>query len=190
VKVIGLTGGIGSGKSTVAVIFESLGVPVFNSDLEAKKLYQNKEVLSQVESHFGEGVIDNGTLSIKKLAGIIFKDQQELAWINNLIHPLVQTVFDDWKGKQEGDFVIKESAILLESGSATSCDVVITVEADLALRIQRVVKRDGVSEEEVKRRVSNQGDATYRITESDFVIYNNEELLKPQIINVLQSLRV
>ena len=188
-KVIGLTGGIGSGKSTVAVIFKSLGVPVFNSDSEAKKLYQNKEVLSQVKLHFGESVMENGTLSFKKLAAIVFNNNQELAWINKLIHPLVQTVFEEWKGKQQGDFVLKESAILIESGGYLSCDEVVTVESDLELRMQRVIKRDGVSEEEVKARVNNQRDEEYRIAKSDFVIYNNHEPIEPQIINVLHSLR-
>jgi dephospho-CoA kinase len=189
VKVIGLTGGIGSGKTTVADIFKSLGIPVFNSDLAAKKLYQDKAVLAQLKTHFGEEVMEDEELSFKKLANIIFNDKLELAWINKLIHPLVSEVFELWKSKQEGSLVLKESAILIESGAYVNCDKIITVEADEELRIERVVERDGVSFEEVKVRISKQYTDAQRREAADYVINNNGELLIPHVTELLKELK-
>ena len=187
-KVIGLTGGIGSGKSTVAVIFKSLGIPVFNSDVEAKKLYQKEEILSAVKSHFGEAVMEKGTLSFKKLAAIIFNDNQELAWINELIHPLVQNVFEEWKTDQRGTFVLKESAILIESGAYLSCDKVITVEASEKLRIARVMKRDKADITQVEARLSKQWTDQKRRKHADYVIDNEHKMIIPQVTQVFKCL--
>lgn len=188
-KVIGLTGGIGSGKSTVAKIFESLGIPVFNSDYEAKKLYQNKDVLLKVKTHFGDKVFSNGEVSFKKLAEVIFNNENELLWINKLIHPLVQTVFEQWKGLQQGSLVLKESAILIESGGHLACDKVITVEADEQLRIKRVMERDNLSQSQVKERITKQLTDTERRKIADYVIYNNNEPLNTQINELLIQLK-
>jgi dephospho-CoA kinase len=189
VKVIGLTGGIGSGKSTVAKIFESLGIPVFNSDTEAKKLYQNKDILLKVKMHFGDKVFNDGAISFKKLAEVIFNSETELSWINKLIHPLVQEVFEQWKSEQQGDLVLKESAILIESGGHLHCDKVITIEADEQVRIKRVMERDNLSQSQVQERITKQLTDSERRKLADYLIYNNNETLNVQINELLMQLK-
>ena len=188
-KVIGLTGGIGAGKSYIASLFEQKGISVYDSDSEAKKLMNQPEVIQQVRQLFGNEVVENNSVNRKKLAAIVFNQPEKLKKLNQLIHPLVKQHFEDWKSKQTTPFVLKESAILLESGAYTSCDFIITVEAPEALRIQRVVQRDGVTPEEVLARIQNQWTSEQRIAQSDFMIHNTEtQNVQEQVNQIFEQL--
>ncbi|MCB9426171.1 MAG: dephospho-CoA kinase [Flavobacteriales bacterium] len=171
-KIIGLTGGIGSGKTYVARLFEEKGVPIYLADDEAKKISESKEVNVKIKDYFGETVFENGVLDRKKLGAIVFNDAKKLAALNSIIHPLVRQRFLDWVKQQEAPFVLKEAAILFESKSNQDCTIVITVEAPIEERIKRVVLRDGLTEEGVKSRISRQMTAQERMEKSDFVIQN------------------
>jgi dephospho-CoA kinase len=173
-KIVGLTGGIGSGKSTIAKHFESLGIPIYIADDEARKLTNSLEILSKIEIVFGKSVFDNDVLNRKKLGEIVFQNPKKLAQLNAIIHPAVQLHFDNWLTKHSNHkFIIKESAILFENGTNKKCDYVITVVATLENRIKRVLKRDNMSREEVLLRVNNQWTDQKKIEKSDFIINNN-----------------
>ena len=142
-KIIGLTGGIGSGKTTVAEQFETLGVPVYIADIEAKKIMDLPETIQLVKGKFGNSIFDVAILNREKLAKIVFENPEKLQKLNSIIHPLVKRHFQEWVQKNKDSiFVIKETAILFESGSYIDCDKIITVVAPLELRIARVLKRD------------------------------------------------
>lgn len=189
VKIIGLTGGIGSGKTTVANIFEAMGVPVFNSDFQAKLQYQKKEVQQKVLEYFGEDLADASTgINFPKLARIIFFDQSKLNWINALIHPLVEQDFQKWKEGINSKIVVKESAILIESGGNNKCDYTVAVTADVEERINRVMARDGISKVEVQKRINKQMSEEQRNEIVDYVINNENELLIPQVLKIINEL--
>lgn len=172
-KIIGLTGGIGSGKTTVARQFEALGVPVYIADTEAKKIMDFPETIRQIKTEFGDSIFDNGILNREKLAKIVFENPEKLQKINSIVHPLVKNHFIEWvKKNRDSNFVIKETAILFESGSYTDCDKIISVVAPLETRIQRVLKRDDSDYESVMKRVKNQWTDEMRTAKSDFVIEN------------------
>lgn len=174
-KIIGLTGGIGSGKTTVAKQFEALGVPVYIADTEARKIMDLPETIQLVKEEFGNSIFDEEALNRKKLAEIVFENPEKLQKLNNIIHPLVNRHFREWVQKNEDSiFVIKETAILFESGSYTDCDKIITVVAPLELRISRVLERDDSDYESVIKRVQNQWTDEMRIAKSDYVIENIE----------------
>ena len=187
---IGITGGIGSGKSTVCKIFETLKIPVYNADISAAKIINtNKELKKALISLFGEDIYtDLGILDRKKLAKIIFSDKEALAKVNSLIHPAVRADYQEWlEENKEAKFTIKEAAILFESGAYKQVDKVITVFAPEELRIKRVMNREPITREEVLRRIKNQMSEEEKIKRSDFVIYNDEkQLLIPQVIKLLQ----
>ncbi len=185
---VGLTGGIGSGKSTVAKVFAILGIPVFNSDLAAKSCYQDDAVKFSLASKFGVGIFENGVINFKKLSDLVFKDSKELAWLNQQIHPMVKFKFEQWLEQQSVPYVIKEAAILFESGANHSCNKVITVVATQDLRIKRVSKRDHLSSDKILERIHQQWADEQKINLSDFVIYNNTELIVPQILVIHQQL--
>ena len=156
-KIIGLTGGIGSGKTTIAQYFKSLGVPVYIADDEAKKLLDNSVVKKKVKEIFGEFVFKNNTISKEKLASIVFQNPQKLSELNAIIHPVVKEHFQLWVAKHQNEpILIKEAAILFESGSNQDCDKIITVIAPLETRIQRVISRDQTSKEAILNRIKNQ----------------------------------
>lgn len=172
-RIIGLTGGIGSGKSTIADYFKSLGVPVYIADLEAKKIMDEPEIVKKVQSIFDENVIENNTLNRKKIAELVFSAPEKLKKLNAIVHPEVKKHFLDWVRQHKNfPFVIKEAAILFESGSYIDCDKIILVTAPLDVRIQRVIKRDNVSEDQVMERIKNQWDEDKKIALSDFLIEN------------------
>ncbi|HEY6162997.1 MAG TPA: dephospho-CoA kinase [Bacteroidia bacterium] len=185
-KVIGITGGIGSGKSTVCRIFKTLGIPVFNADDEAKKLYSEAEVRKKVTALLGEEVYRDGALDRAVVAKKVFSDKTLLAQLNNIIHPAVQEKFVQWcKENASAPYVIKEAAILFEAGSDKDTDAVITVTAPKELKIQRAMKRDGISAGEVEKRMKNQWSDEEKIKRSRFVIKNDEmELLIPQVMGI------
>ena len=172
-KVIGLTGGIGSGKTTVAKAFEALGVPVYIADDQAATVTQSPEAQSKILTYFGPDVFQNGKLDRKKLGNLVFSDPEKLKKLNAIIHPLVANNFLEWRQKNEDHpFVIKEAAILFESGSALDCDKIITVTAPLEVKIQRVMQRDQVTQEAVLARIANQWTDAEKIAKSDYVIEN------------------
>ena len=192
-KKIGITGGIGSGKTTVCEIFRLLGIPVFYADLEAKNL-QNKDlsVKKQIISLLGENTYTNdGTLDRKKVADIIFNDPEALAAMNTIIHPGVRESFLKWCGNYPGyPYVLYEAAILFESGYAGDFNRNILVLADEQLRISRVVRRDHIQEEIVKQRISIQMSDNQKVKLADYLIENNNtSLLIPQILKIDKIIR-
>src|SRR5690606_2845655 len=180
--IIGLTGGIGSGKSTIAEIFTTLKIPVFNSDLEAKQLYSHPEVKHQIITLFGNVYNEQHQLDKKALANIVFNNDKKLQQLNNIIHPAVKKLFDTWVNKNNhAPILIKEAAILIESGAAKQVDKIIVVTAPEKERIIRVMQRDNVSEKEVVARMSKQLPEEELIAQADFIIKNdNKQLVIPQ----------
>jgi dephospho-CoA kinase len=155
-KVVGITGGIGSGKSTVAKVFESLGIPLYKADDRAKALYRKKEVRALVIDAFGEEVYSGEELNKELLARLVFGNEAYLNTLNAIIHPAVREDFDDWVRKQKAPYVLKEAAILIESGSYKHCNAIILVVAPEEIRIERVMQRDGSTREEVEARINKQ----------------------------------
>ena len=187
---IGLTGGIGSGKTFVGAIFSKLGFPVFNADIEAKKCMSENEILKQeIKNVFGNQIYKKGLLQNKMLAEIVFNDTQRLKELNKLVHPVVKQIFELWCIKQNSQTVIKEAAILFESNSHLSLDKVICVTASEEARIERIIKRDNISREQVVNRIERQMLQYEKMKLSDFIIINdNEELLMPQILRIITQI--
>lgn len=176
-KIIGLTGGMGSGKTTVAKWFEAKGVPVYNSDDEAKKLInENENLIYQLTNLFGEKTYIDGEYNRTYVSSKVFNNKKLLNQLNAIVHPEVFKHFDEWLHKQKKTFVVKEAAILFESGSYRDCDYIITVIADENNRIERVLKRDQLSEEQIRSRMRSQWTDEQRIEKSDFIIENNKDL--------------
>jgi dephospho-CoA kinase len=172
-KIVGLTGGIGSGKTTVSKMFSALGVPVYIADVEAKKLTNTSKVIRRkIISIFGEKSYKDEVLDSKYIANIVFNDSEKLEKLNNIIHPKVAKHFKKWVAKQEGVYCIKEAAILFENGSYKSCDATILVTAPETIRIKRVLQRDGVTKEEVRARMKNQWSDTKKRSLTRLVIEN------------------
>lgn len=173
---VGLTGNIGSGKSTVARLFEILDVPVFYADLQARIISERKEVLEEIQSAFGSVVVDNnGCLDRKELASIVFNNAEKLSLLNEIIHPRVIIEFTEWyKQYNSFPYILHESAILFESGLAYLCDKVIVVSAPKELRLKRVMLRDRLSHKEVLVRMSNQWTETKLLRLSDFEVVNDD----------------
>ena len=193
-KIIGLTGGIGSGKSTVARYIESKGISIYIADDEARKTTDTIEVSNAIARAFGDEILDNGIVNLKALSQIVFNNAENLQLLNSIIHPAVRIHFLEWLEKHSDDaFVIKETAILFESGSYKNCDKIITVEAPEEIRLQRVVIRDNVLEDEVKARMRNQWTDAMRAEKSDFVVVNIEigemQLKVDQILKKLKKLQ-
>lgn len=187
---VGLTGGIGAGKSTVAQIFKSLGVPVFDADDAAKKiLVQDEEVKQKVINAFGEFAYENGMPNRKYIASIVFKDPYQLEILNSIVHPATIKAAENWFHVQAFPYCIKEAALLFETGTVSGLDYVIGVTAPKALRIQRVMQRDALSRDDVLARMQNQIDETIKIKLCDFVIQNNETTsLIEQVLFIHQTI--
>lgn len=181
---IGLTGGIGSGKTTVAKIFELLGVPVYYADAASKRLYQEDPVLmAGMKKHFGDDIYTSGQLNKSKLAAIVFNDPHQLDLLNALVHPPTIRDAENWMKQQRGAYAVKEAALLFESGSVRDLDYVIGVYAPLHLRVKRAIDRDQLTREDVLSRAKKQIDDELKMKLCDFVILNNEqELIIPQVL--------
>lgn len=190
-KIIGLTGGIGSGKSTVAREFLALGIPVYFADIEAKKLLDEPHVQQQLKAVFGEEILDQAAVNKAKLAAIVFTDSTKLQQLNAIIHPAVQVHFRQWLSlHSHQSLVVKEAAILFESGSAAQCDYVVSVQAPEADRVARVMARDQVSEVQVIARMQHQWTDEQRAKKSDFIITNlSQETLKNQVLTILHAIQ-
>jgi len=173
-KIIGLTGGIGSGKSTVLQLFSNLGATVYVADVEAKKLMNtNKELIKQLIALFGNKAYINNKLNKKYIASIVFKDKEKLKGLNKLVHPKVQEHFAEFVKKCKTNLVIYEAAILFESSSRTMCDFIITVVANSEDKMDRIMKRDGISKQQILDRMKNQSEDNFKVRKSNFVIRNN-----------------
>jgi dephospho-CoA kinase len=184
---VGLTGGIGSGKSLIRRIFSELGVPVYDADSAAKRIMiEDQTVKKSLAEVFGNEIIQtDGTINNKYLAEIIFGDKEKLEKINAIVHPAVHKDFENWAEKQDAPYVLEEAAILFESRANRSMDKVITVCASEEIRIERVVKRDQVSREKVIERIKSQMRDEEKVKLSDFVIYNDRDhIILPQVIDI------
>ena len=186
----GLTGNIGSGKSMVSRIFETLGVPVFHADATAKKFLTDATIQKAIMEKFGDTVITEDKIDRKKLASVIFEDKSALTYLNSLIHPMVRQDLMKWFERHNGyPYVIQEAAILFESGFFKEFDKIITVAAPADLCIQRVMLRDGIQKEEVKKRMKNQWKQEKKIKLSHYIIVNDEiQLVIPQVLAIHHEL--
>ena len=174
-KIIGLTGGIGSGKTTIANHLKSLGIPVYNSDEQAKKILYLPETIKSLKSIFGNSIFSNNLLDKEKLSKLVFNYPIQLKLLNQIIHPAVKVDFDKWLFENKNaKLVIKEAAILFESGSYKDCDAIISISAPQELRIQRVINRDLATYEEVMSKINNQWTDDMRNKKSDYVIDNQD----------------
>jgi dephospho-CoA kinase len=189
--IIGLTGGIGSGKTTLVNYMESLGIPVFIADEEAKKAMQSPHVLEEVKTSFGNSIFENGQLNRQQLASIVFSNPDKLKELNSIIHPEVKRLFAIWLNQLKTvPFVVYEAAILFESGSYQNCDYIITVTAPLEDRITRVMQRDNCSREQVLQRINAQWTDEERALKSNYVIDNTStQSAKHEIDKILKILK-
>ena len=191
-KVIGLTGGIGSGKTTIANYFNEMGLPLYIADDEAKKVMQSEGIIAQIKAAFGDSIFENEILNRAKLAEIVFNDAAQLEKLNAIVHPAVKKDFEVWLDEKKNfQYVIYEAAILFESGRYKDCDVIVTVVAPEELRIERVVKRDNTTREQVLSRMKMQWSDEKRISLSNFVINNsNLKIAREEVVKILKILNI
>lgn len=188
---VGITGGIGSGKSTACAIFEQLGVPVFHADQETKEIYaSNTAVRQQLVDEFGPEIYLNGSLNRPLLAKMVFNNPAKLQWLNHLIHPMVNEKFENWcLSNTQHAYIIKEAAILFESGSYKNLHKIIGVLAPEELRISRVMARDGVQKNEVMARINQQMNQEELAAKCDFILHNDtEKSLVEQVLQLHKTL--
>ncbi|MCF0164307.1 MAG: dephospho-CoA kinase [Bacteroidales bacterium] len=188
-KVIVCTGGIGSGKSYVIKAFNAVGIPSYDSDGRAKKLYDcNEKLLSQVVGIAGDDILNNGRLDRKRLAEKIFSDQSLLERVEGVVHPAVLEDFELWKRRQESRIVIFESAIFLQKPQLRHiADYIVAITAPEEVRINRVMVRDSISREQVLERMSNQMPSEEIVKSADYTIYTNDrDAVLPQIYKILK----
>ena len=183
---IGLTGGIGSGKSAVAGIFKVLDIPVFDADTAAKQVMEKDvELVLSIQKNFGEGSYKNKKLNREFLANIVFNDQDKLKQLNAIVHPATIAAANKWMDEQVAPYVIKEAALLFEAGSNTNLDYVIGVFAPQPLRIKRVAERDNITNEQVFASMNRQMNEEEKMKLCDFVVFNDEQqLLIPQVLQL------
>ncbi|WP_462318692.1 dephospho-CoA kinase [Marinilabilia sp.] len=187
---IGVTGGIGSGKSTVCKIFEALSIPVYYADLRARQLIEEDErIINGYKELFGSNAFFRGRLRRDLVAGKMFADPSLLQRVNELVHPIVREHFQKWFNLQRAPYVIQEAAILLESGGYKAMDKIILVTAPRELRISRVAMRDGVEKDKIKERMQHQWTDEQRRPFCDFeIIANDTELVVPQVLRIHNEL--
>ena len=174
-KIIGLTGGIGSGKTTVLKMFKELGCATYVADIEAKKLMNsNKKLMNQIKQLFGDKAYLDDKLNTTFIAEIVFNDTVKLTALNALVHPAVREDFNNFVNKSTSKIIIYEAAILFESGSDKLCDLIITVATDIDERIERIIKRDGVTKEQILERMQHQLNDEEKVKKADFVINNSD----------------
>jgi len=190
---VGLTGGIGSGKTTVSNFILDYGIPVYNSDSKGKTLMNtNIELKNNIVSIFGERVYDNGILNTNLLSSIVFNDSTKIEQLNNLVHPKVAQDFNQWVGKNNNKpILVKESAILIESGAYLNMDKIILVVSEKSTRINRVSKRDNSDLESIEKRINLQLTDNEKIKYADYIIENNSSLenLKLEVLKVVNKIK-
>lgn len=185
-KIVGLTGGIGSGKSTVLEMFKEQGIPVYIADIEAKKImHTSKDVISKVTELFGKESYNDGVLNRNFIAEIVFNNKEKLAALNGIVHPAVHQHFQSFCTKQKAAYLVYESAVLFENNSENICDVIVLVVAPEKVRIQRVLARENISRAQVEARINNQLSDAEKIKKADFVISNMElENTKKEVLRI------
>lgn len=190
-RKIGVTGGIGSGKSTVCKVFEVLGIPVYYADDRARALISSDpRIRKGYKELFGEKVYENGQLNRKLVADKIFSNRSLLEKVNRLVHPVVREDFTQWVERREAPYVIEEAAVLLESGGQDLLDRVVVVSAPESLRVQRVAKRDGISEAKVRERIKNQWTDLQRREMADYeILADDQHLVVPQVLEIHAELK-
>jgi dephospho-CoA kinase len=183
---IGITGGIGSGKTTVAKLFSALGIPVYYADDRGKAVAsEDPEVVKKIKEAFGEEAYVDGKLDHKRMASIVFSDKERLQTLNSIVHPAAQRDWEKWSSEQTAPYVIREVAILFEIGAEKDLDFVIGVEAPEEVRIERVMKRNSITREEVIARIRNQMPQAEKMARCNFVIDNGgEKELEPQVLEI------
>ena len=182
---VGLTGGIGSGKSLISKVFNAFGIPVFNTDKQAKELYKDATFLQEIVNTFGTSIIENGEFKPQNLADIVFNDPQALAKLNQLIHPKVLERYQQWQSKQKSPYTILESAIIFETSWQNHFDKIINIDTPIEVAIERVQLRDNINREQVKQRINNQLSTEIKRKLSDYNIeHDNLKMLLPQIIEI------
>ena len=190
---VGLTGGIGSGKTTVSNFLLDYGIPVYNSDSKGKTLMNtNLELKNNIVSIFGERVYDNGILNTNLLSSIVFNDSSKIEQLNNLVHPKVAQDFNQWVGKNNNQpILVKEAAILIESGAYLNMDKIILVVSEKSTRINRVSKRDNSDLKSIEKRINHQLTDNEKIKYADYIIENNSSLehLKLEVLKVVNKIR-
>ncbi len=191
-KIIGLTGGIGSGKTTIANYFKAAGVPVYIADDAAREVMKTTEIQSEIKKVFGNSVFDGGNLDRMKIADIVFSNPEKLIALNAIIHPAVKNHFKYWiLNYKKFPFIIYEAAILFESGSFKNCDTIINVTAPIELRIERVMERDKTTREAVLKRINMQWTDEQRSAKSDFTVENvSLEATKLEYEKILKILNI
>jgi len=187
---VGLTGGIGSGKSTVAKIFEVLGIPVYYADDAAKNIMNTDAgLINAIKKIFGEEAYSDNKLNRSFIASIVFNDPYKLDLLNSIVHPVTILDAEKWMNLQKSPYIIKEAALLFESNASENLDYVIGVAAPVNLRIQRSMQRDGINREEVLKRMNRQMDENIKMRLCDFVLRNGgQELLIPQVLELHDKL--
>ena len=187
---LGITGGIGSGKTSVCRVFTILGIPVFSADPEARRIMNDHpDIIRGINSIAGKDLYPDGSLNSAELAALIFNDPAKLQQVNSLVHPVVFQYFIEWARIQTAPYVIMEAAILFESGASELVDRIATVVAPVEERIRRVTLRNKLTEEQVRERIKNQMDDPTRISMSDYVINNAEnEMIIPVILNIHEDI--
>ena len=188
---IGLTGGIGSGKTTVAKIFETLGIPVYYADDAAKELMNTDPALKkEIIEHFGEESYTADGLNRKYLASIVFNNKEKLELLNAITHPATIKNAEEWISQQDAPYIVKEAALLFESGAAEKLNYIVGVYAPQHTRVKSVMERDGLSAEEIMERISRQIDEEMKMKLCDFVITNNDTtLVFPQVLELDKKFR-
>lgn len=187
---VGITGGIGSGKSTVAKVFEVLGIPVYYADEAARRVMnEDEEVRKQIIQHFGASAYRNNQLDRAYIGGQVFNNKQKLELMNSLVHPATIRDSENWMCQQTTSYAIKEAAIIFESGTQDQYDYIIGVTAPVPLRILRAMKRDGLTRDQVLARMEKQIQDVIKMRLCDFVIYNDEQqAIIPQVIKLHENL--
>ena len=187
-KIIGLTGGIGSGKSTVLKLFKNLGVNTFSADISAKKLVNTDQTLiNLIKDSFGKNIYKDNRLDSRKLSKIVFANADKLELLNSIIHPAVASDFKSFIELNNDEYIVKEAAIIFETNSEKQYDKIILVKSPLEIRIERVMRRDNLSRLEVIKRINNQLDENLIIDKCDYIInnHNNDDLK-----NIVQSIHL
>jgi dephospho-CoA kinase len=186
---IGLTGGIGSGKTTVAKIFEQLGTPVYYADMRAKSIIEEDEMVrNAIISNFGEQSFVDGKYNRSYISSIVFNDAEKLLQLNQIVHPAAIADAAEWMKKQNAPYVIKEAALLFESGSHKHLDKIIGVTSPTHLRMKRTASRDQISEEEVMKKIALQMPNEEKMAKCDYIVTNNEkELILPQVLKLHEA---
>lgn len=190
-KIIGITGGIGSGKSTICKLFKTLGIPVFDSDAEAKKLYTSKIVREEIIKIFGtESYFDELHVNYKYISNLAFNDSKILQGLNEIIHPKLQNIFEEWcHSNKHQKYVLKEAAILIESGTYKQCNEIIVVTSPIEMKVENVMKRNGISSEEVMKRINAQTSDSEKLNYANYEIKNDEKsLVIPQVLAIHQKI--